>query len=298
MGGGSKKLASLYINNNGTSKKLNYAYANINGSKKEIYSSITKVTSISSLKKDDIIYFNDGISTMSEYVVVDINTYTGSNSEYSTIILNRTHCLPNYINDSAFNKKMKETNTTSTYSGLQYDLIETPLKNTNPSYKYVNSIGGKYLYFHYAGYKVEDELDEDGAFIGYGSASSFSEDYTGHGSGATVRGLGEMCWTRTSNGSENVYGYFSSSLSNFLNKFPSILDNGTEVWEYTGQLLEPHWHSDSANYDPPKYEIKLKKGSSQTRYFNDCSSDFNSIHIYMRPLIVIYQDSLTEVYKK
>ena len=37
LGGGSKKLASLYINNSGTSKKLNYAYANINGSKKEIY---------------------------------------------------------------------------------------------------------------------------------------------------------------------------------------------------------------------------------------------------------------------
>ena len=237
---------------------------------------------------------------MSEYLVLELNTYTGSDSEYSTIVLYRTHCLPNYINDSTFDKKMKETNTTSTYSELQYDLIETPLKNTNPSYKYVNSIGGKYLYFHNAGYKLEDELNEDGAFVGYGSSSWFSEDYSGHGSGATVLGLADICWNLGSSGSSQTiyrdFNYYASS--DFSKKFPSILDNGTEVWEYTGDLLESHRHSDSANYDPPKYEIKLRKGSSQTKYFDDCSSDFNSIRIYMRPLIVIYQDSLTEVYKK
>ena len=38
MGGGSKQLTSLYINNSGSSKVLNNAYGNINGSNKEIFS--------------------------------------------------------------------------------------------------------------------------------------------------------------------------------------------------------------------------------------------------------------------
>ena len=40
IGGGSKQIASLYINKDGNNKALNNAYGNINGSKKEIFSKL------------------------------------------------------------------------------------------------------------------------------------------------------------------------------------------------------------------------------------------------------------------
>ena len=227
---------------------------------------------------------------MSEYLVIDVHTYTGSDSEYSTITLFRTHCLPTPINNSTFKSNMKTKSESMTYSGLQYDLIEYPLRSITSSYKYINN--GHYLYFSCSGYDID--TDSNGSYNDYTWKSS--NEYTGHGSTLTVRGLAYLCWNKQSyNGSSSsIYTRYTNLCTNdFLKKYPSIKDDGTEVWEYTGWFKtgSPHLCGSSMI---PKYSIELAKGSNQI----NCSSDFNSISIYIRPLIVIDQKTLTDVYKK